>query len=122
MEKDSLTEKIIGVCFDVHNELGVGFVEKVYENALRVALQEAGFHVEQQVAIVVRFRDVEVGEYFADLFVNGSVIIELKAVKRLQPEHQAQVINYLKASRIKKGLLVNFAASRLELKRCNKTL
>ena len=118
MENDSLTEKIIGVCFDVHNELGPGFVEKVYENALRVALNQEGFDVDQQHLVEVRFRNVVVGEYFADLVINDTVIIELKAVKSLLPEHQAQLINYLKASRMSKGPLANFATSRLQLKRC----
>ncbi len=117
MENDSLTEKIIGVCFEVHNELGNGFVEKVYENALRVALCQAGFRVDQQVSVDVQFRGVTVGEHYADLIVNESIVIELKAVRRLQPEHQAQLINYLKATGISRGLLVNFATTRLEVKR-----
>ncbi len=117
MENDSITEKIIGVCFDVQNELGTGFVEKVYENALRVALESEGFKLDQQIAVKVHFREVIVGEFVADLIVDNSIVIELKAVKQLLPEHQAQLINYLKATKIERGLLVNFASSRLEVKR-----
>ena len=117
MENDSLTERIIGIGFDVHNELGNGFVEKVYENALRIALEQEGFKVAQQTPIQVHFRGIVVGEFFADLLVNNSIILELKAVKTLLPEHQAQLINYLKATRTSKGLLINFASSRLQVKR-----
>ena len=117
MENDSITERIIGICFEVHNELGNGYVEKVYENALRVALEEEGFQVKQQVSMAVWFRGVAVGEFFADLLVDNSIVIELKAVKRLQPEHQAQLINYLKTSGMTRGLLLNFGTTRLEVKR-----
>ena len=89
MENDSLTERIIGICFDAHNELGAGFIEKVYENSLRLALEQVGLNVSQQELILVYFRDQVVGEYMADLIVNGSVLIELKTVKQLLPEHQA---------------------------------
>lgn len=122
MENDTLTEKIIGICFNVHNELGAGFVEKVYENALRIALKQAGFEVQQQVPVEVSFRGIVVGEFYADLVIDHSLIMELKATKKLLPEHQAQLINYLRASKIDKGLLVNFAATRLELKRSVSTL
>lgn len=117
MENDSLTQKIIGVCFAVHNELGAGFIEKVYENALRIALEQEGLIVRQQKPIIVHFRGQVVGEYLADLIVNDCVLIELKAVKRLSPEHQSQLINYLKATDIETGLLINFATPRIEVKR-----
>lgn len=116
MENDSLTQKIIGVCFAVHNELGAGFIEKVYENALRIALEQEGLIVRQQKPIIVHFRGQVVGEYLADLIVNDCVLIELKAVKRLSPEHQSQLINYLKATDIETGLLINFATPRIEVK------
>ena len=117
MENDSVTERIIGICFDVHNELGNGYVEKVYENALRIALEEEGFSVEQQVPIAVRFRNVVVGEFTADLLIEDAIVLELKAVKRLLPEHQAQLINYLKGTGKERGLLLNFGSTRLEIKR-----
>ncbi|MEC7906816.1 MAG: GxxExxY protein [Verrucomicrobiota bacterium] len=117
MENDSLTQKVIGVCFEVHNELGAGFNEKVNENALRIAFEQEGLNVRQQEPILVHFRGQVVGEYLADLIVNGSVLIELKAVKRLLPEHQSQLINYLKATDIEIGLLINFATPRFDVKR-----
>lgn len=117
MENDSLTQKIIGLRFEVHNELGAGFIEKVYENALRIAFEQEGLNVRHQEPILVHFRGQVVGEYIADLIVNGSVLIELKAVKRHLPEHQSQLINYLKATDIEIGLLINFATPRLDVRR-----
>ncbi|MGY8694059.1 MAG: GxxExxY protein [Verrucomicrobiia bacterium] len=117
MENDSITERIIRICFDVHNELGNGYVEKIYENSLRVALEQDGFNVAQQTPIEVQFRGIVVGEFFADLLVDNSIILELKAMKGLLPEHQAQLINYLKATKMSKGLLINFGVSKLQIKR-----
>lgn len=112
-----ITERILGCCFDVINELGAGFLESVYENALLIALREKGLRVGQQVPLKVMFRQRCVGEFFADLIVEEVVIVELKAVKTLAPEHMAQTINYLKATGLPVGLLVNFGAARLEYKR-----
>ena len=103
-----LTEKIIGAAYAVHNALGYGFVEKVYENALRVELEEGGLSVEQQAPVDVRYRGKLVGEYVADMVVDGKVIVEAKAVSELAKEHEVQLVNYLKATGIEVGLLINF--------------
>jgi GxxExxY protein len=89
-----ITEKIIGCAFDVINELGTGFLESVYEKAMAITLQEMGFRVQCQHPIHVHFRQRIIGEFYADLFVEGKVIVELKAAKAIAPEHQAQIINY----------------------------
>lgn len=117
MEHGEKTQKIIGCCFEVINELGAGFLESVYENALMIALREKGVRAEQQVPLSVQFRGQNVGQFFADILVDGEVIVELKAVKSLLPEHQAQLINYLKATGKSVGLLVNFGNARLDVKR-----
>jgi len=117
MKTDEITEKIIGCAYTVSNELGMGFLEKVYENALCIELANQGLQVEQQQSIVVKYHDQVVGEYFADLIIEGSVIIELKAVRTLDPIHQAQLLNYLKATGIHTGLLLNFGIPRVGIKR-----
>lgn len=114
---DDLTQSIIGCAFEVINELGSGFLESVYENAMVLALSEAGLPVQSQVPIPVTFRGKRVGDIHADLLVDGKVIVELKAVRAIIPEHQAQTINYLNATGIEVGLLINFGNPRLELKR-----
>ncbi|GAB4457563.1 MAG: GxxExxY protein [Anaerolineae bacterium] len=103
-----LTKAIIGAFYDVYNALGYGFLEKVYENALVYELRKRGFEVRQQQPIKVIYDGVEVGEYFADLLVNQQVIVELKATKSISPEHEAQLVNYLKATNIDVGLVLNF--------------
>ncbi len=103
-----LTRRIIGVFFEVYNALGYGFLEKVYENAMALRLRKAGFHVVQQQPIKVYFDGEVIGEYAADLAVNDLVIVELKAVKELAEEHEAQLLNYLKATEYEVGLLLNF--------------
>ena len=117
----SLTRSIIGCAFEVINELGVGFLESVYENALMLALKDAGIAVESQKAIDVNFRGRAVGHFYADLLVEDKVIVELKAVSALMPEHSAQVINYLNATGIEVGLLINFGNPRLQYKRFTRT-
>ncbi len=117
MNTDEITEKIIGCAYAVSNELGAGFLEKVYENALFIELVKQGLHVEIQKATSVMYRGQVVGEYIADLIVDGCVIIELKALKTLDNVHQAQLLNYLKATGIHTGLLLNFGTSRLGIKR-----
>jgi GxxExxY protein len=112
-----LTEIILGTCFDVMNELGSGFLESVYKNALFIALQAKGLYVETEKRFVVMFRDRQIGTFNADLVVNNAVIIELKCCEALCGEHQAQVINYLKTSGIMVGLLVNFGKRKIEFKR-----
>lgn len=117
MKHEELTREILGACFEVINELGAGFVESVYENALIIALRAKGLHAEKQQPLMVEFRGQVVGEFYADVLVEDKVIVELKAVKALLPEHQAQVINYLKATGKDVGLLVNFGSQKLEYKR-----
>ena len=114
---DHLSERIIGCAFRVMNTLGAGFLEKVYENALAHELRKAGLEVSQQHAIVVRYDDVIVGEYAADLLVERTVVAELKAVKALDRVHRAQSMNYLKATGLEACLLLNFGKPRLEIQR-----
>lgn len=113
----AITRAIIGCAFEVINELGTGFVESVYERALMVALRPKGLEAVAQHPIRVMFRGACVGEFVADIFVEQKVIVELKAVKAIGPEHQAQVINYLNATGIEVGLLINFGNPKLEYKR-----
>jgi GxxExxY protein len=113
---NALTEKIIGCAFKVHNELHCGFAERVYENALVMELREAGLEVQQQVPIVVRYRGVMVGEYIADLIVQGMILVEIKAVRNFDDAHIAQCINYLAATVMPLCLLLNFGR-RVEVKR-----
>ncbi len=117
---DELTGKILEVSFEVSRELGAGFLESVYEKALMLALKQKGLNAVRQVPLRVKFRGVIVGEFYADILVEGRVIIELKAVSRILPEHKAQVINYLVATEIEVGLLINFGNARLEYNRLHK--
>ncbi|HEY4745516.1 MAG TPA: GxxExxY protein [Desulfuromonadaceae bacterium] len=105
---EDITEQIIKGFYKVYNDLGYGFLEKVYENALLAELASMGLAVGQQHPITVYYGSHVVGEYFADLLVNDLVIIELKAAERLRPEHVAQLTNYLKATEKEVGLLLNF--------------
>ena len=116
-ELNSITENIIGSAFSVSNKLGVGFLEKVYENSLLIELQKNGLNVEQQKAINVYYDNILVGEYFSDLLVEDSIIVELKAVKRLDEIHQSQLMNYLKACKKRFGLILNFGTPKVEVKR-----
>jgi GxxExxY protein len=113
----TVTRTIIGCAMKVSNTLGIGFLEKVYENALVIELRKAGLIVEQQKPIVVMYDDTSVGEFFADILVNGSIICELKATKAIDEVHQAQLLNYMKASGLTIGLLLNFGTSKLGIKR-----
>jgi GxxExxY protein len=103
-----LTSAIIGAFYDVYNELGYGFLEKVYENAVAHELVKRGYRIKQQAPIEVFYDGLRVGQYFADLMVNESVILELKASEGIVEEHEAQLLNYLKATEIDVGLLLNF--------------
>lgn len=117
-----LTRIIIGCAFDVLNELGPGFLESVYEKAMVIALSDAGVPVQQQTAIDVFFRSKLVGEFYADLLVDGKVIVELKAVpSALAPMHEAQLINYLNATGIPVGLLLNFGNPKLQYRRLTRS-
>ncbi len=103
-----ITEQIIGAFYDVYNQLGFGFLEKVYENALAIELKERGHNVRQQFGILVRYRGQIVGEYFADLVIDEKVLVEVKSVRKLLDVHEAQLLNYLKATPYEVGLLLNF--------------
>jgi GxxExxY protein len=103
-----ITDTIIKCFFKVYNKLGFGFLEKVYENALLLELRNAGLHAEKQFQIKVVYDDFVVGEYYADILVNNIIIIEIKASENLIDEHEYQLINYLKATDIEVGLLLNF--------------
>jgi GxxExxY protein len=112
-----LTEKIIGAFFDVYNELGYGFSESVYENALLLELENHGLQVEQQVPIKVYYHGQAIGQYWADILVNDAVILELKAVRQILEEHEAQLLNYLKATQYEVGLLLNFGPKAQHLRK-----
>ena len=117
MVQEELSFQIIGCCMAVHNSLGPGLLEQCYHNGLFYELKASGLGVGYNAPFIVKHRGEVVGEYFADLLVEGRVIIELKAVKQLGNEHIAQVINYLHLSGCRLGLLVNFLGSVLEWKR-----
>ena len=117
MDINELTYLINGAIFEVNRVLGVGFLEKVYERALLTELRSRGLKAESQVPINVLYKGVEVGDYYADIVVEGQVILEIKAVDRLQKIHEAQILNYLRATEIKIGLLVNFTHPKAEVKR-----
>ncbi len=111
MKDEALTEKVIGCAYSVHNLLGPGFLEKVYENALRIELEKAGLSVEQQIPITVHYDGHIVGEFAADLLVEENLIVELKAVQTLSKQHEVQLVNYLAATDKDVGLLINFGPS-----------
>ena len=117
MEIDGVTYAINGAVFEVNKILGPGFLERVYEKAMLVELSKRGIKAESQVPINVSCKDQQVGEYVADLFVEDKVIVELKTVNQLEKIHEAQLLNYLKATGIKVGLLVNFRHEKAEIKR-----
>ena len=108
LKHQELTRRIIGVFFEVYNELGSGFLESVYVGALAVALRDAGLRVEREMTLTVRFRDRIVGRFRADLVVGGAVIVQAKACPCLHAAHQVQVLNYLRATVLEVGLLLNF--------------
>ncbi|MGB7160321.1 MAG: GxxExxY protein [Tepidisphaeraceae bacterium] len=114
---NEITEAVIGCAYRVGNELGVGYLEKVYENALFVDLSMSGLRGEQQRSIIVKYRGAVVGEYVADLLVESLVIVEVKHVRALEDVHTAQCLNYLKATGLKVCLLINFGKSKIEIKR-----
>jgi len=105
-----LTDKVLKAFFKVYNALGYGFAERVYENALAIELKKSGLQVEKQKEITVYYEAEVVGDYVADIVVNGVVMLELKAVRTLTEDHEAQLLNYLKATPVEVGLLLNFGA------------
>lgn len=114
---DSLSKTIIGCAYTVSNVLGVGFLEKVYENALTHEVRKAGLKVEQQKCIQVRYDGVVVGDYAADLLVADAVLVELKAARAFDEIHVAQCMNYLRATGLRVCLLINFGTPKVEIKR-----
>ncbi len=116
MKHQDLTTKIIQCAYKVHNTLGFGFLEVIYQNALLIELIKAGLQADKEKKIQVYYESQLVGEYMADIIVEDKVILELKSVKDLHPAHEAQLINYLKATGIEVGLLINFG-ERVEIKR-----
>ncbi|MDR3414778.1 MAG: GxxExxY protein [Nevskia sp.] len=112
-----ISERVIGCAMAVSNELGVGFLESVYANALSVELREAGLRFEREKELAVFYKYERVGIYFADFLVEERLVVELKALSRLAPEHEAQVINYLRASHLQVALLLNFGTTKLGVKR-----
>jgi GxxExxY protein len=121
LKHDAIAKTVIGCAFEVINELGVGFLESVDENALILALQQKGVGARPEQGCKVMFRGECVGDFYADILVEGKVIVELKAVKAIAPEHQAQIINYLNATGIEVGLLINFGNPKLEYKRLTRS-
>jgi len=103
-----LTQKIIGVFYDVYNELGYGFLESTYAEAMLLALSQSGLAAVREVPVPVWFRGQKVGQYFADLLVDNAVLLELKSARNLESAHEAQLLHYLRATEIEVGLLLNF--------------
>ncbi len=103
-----LTEKILGIFYDVYNEMGHGFLEHVYARAMEHALTAAGLHVAREVPIAVWFRGLQVGDFNADLLVEGKILLELKAARTIDAAFEKQILNYLRATEIETGLLLNF--------------
>ena len=117
MEINDITYAINGAAFEVNRVLGSGFLEKVYESALLVELKERGLDAESQIPIKVFYKKKIVGEYIVDILVEKKVIVELKTVEKFDNMHEAQLLNYLKASGIQVGLLINFKHPKVEIKR-----
>ena len=117
MEHEELTEKIIGCAYQVYNKLGFGFLESVYEKCLMIELKKAGLAAESQVPINVEYDEEVVGEFVADILVEGTIILELKSVRRIVRAHEIQVVNYLTATHKEIGLILNFSETKVEIKR-----
>ena len=117
LESREITEQIVGAAFEVHSVLGYGFLEKVYQRAMQVELVSRKLKAEAESEIQVRYKGVVVGDYQADLLVEDKVIVELKVAKEYQPADEAQLLNELKATGIKVGLLINFGRTKVEFKR-----
>ena len=118
---DPITSKIIAAAYKVHNTLGFGFLEKVYENAMRIELLKNGLTVLQQSPLTVFYEDEVVGDFQTDLWIAGQVIVELKSVRQLAEEHEVQLVNYLTATKTEVGLLLNFGPTGVDIKRKYRT-
>lgn len=112
-----LSYKTVGMGMQIHNELGFGFLEKVYENALMVLLENEGIPAKQQAAIPVHFHGAVVGDYYADILIDEKIILELKCAEKIIDAHRAQALNYLKATGLKLAIILNFGKERLEYER-----
>jgi len=117
MEYKELTEKIIGCAFKVYNKMGFGYLESVYEKCLMIELRKASLRAESQKSIIVYYDDEIVGDFIADIVVEDSLIVELKSVRQISRSHEAQLVNYLVATRKPVGLLLNFGETEVKIKR-----
>lgn len=117
LEHKEITGQIIGAAFEVYRVLGYGFLERVYQRAMQVELRERGLKAETESAIEVRYKGAVVGDYRADLFVENVVVVELKVAKTYMPEDEPQLLNELKATGVRVGLLINFGRTKVEFKR-----
>lgn len=117
MHNFDLTEKIIGCAYRVYNEMGAGFLENVYEKCLAIEFEKIGIAAEFQKKIDVFYEHQNVGSYFADILVDQNVVVELKAIRKLSSAHEVQLVNYLAATNIQVGLLINFGEEKVEVKR-----
>ena len=122
MEHKEITEKIIGCAYRVYNQMGYGFLESVYEKCLAIEFRKAGLAFDSQQAITVFYDDEIVGEFVADVIVEKRVIVELKSVRRVIRAHEVQLVNYLVATKIPVGLILNFGEEKVEIKRKVKDL
>jgi GxxExxY protein len=117
MEYEELTRKIIGCAYKVFNQLGFGFLESVYRKAMVIELEKAGLNVDEERPLEVYYDDIVVGKFSLDLFVEDTIVVELKSIQRLLIEHEVQLVNYLKGVKRDIGLLINFGPSGVEVKR-----
>ena len=117
MEYKELTEKIIGCAYAVYNKMGFGFLESVYEKCLLIELRKAGLNAESQKPITVYYDNENVGQFLADIVVEGTIILELKSVRKIVEAHEVQLVNYLVATGKEVGLLINFGDHKVEVKR-----
>lgn len=121
MEDQELTRQIIGCAYTVYNRLGSGFLESVYQRSLLIELQKAGLPAQVEAPVKVHYDDQVVGEFRADVIVQQRVIVELKAIETLSKAHEVQVVNYLRATGIEVGLLLNFGPTEVQVRRLTKT-
>jgi len=121
LDKDDLTHKVIGCAYQVYNKLGFGFLESVYRKAMVIEIETSGLEVQQESPLKVHYRGQVVGNFFADLLIEDELIVELKSVERLGKIHEAQLVNYLVATEIEVGLLINFGSTGVDVKRKYRT-
>ncbi len=117
MQHSDITEKIIACAYKVHNEMGFGFLESVYEKCMLLELAKAGFDAEAQKSIKVLYGDQVVGNFVADIIVNDTIVVELKSIEKIIKTHEVQLVNYLVARKRPIGLIINFARDKVEIKR-----